>query len=157
MNVAGRFAGSTDTPLTQRGRKQAIKAGKKAKNLEINLIISSPLSRAHETAKIIAKEINYPEAKIQLNPMLAERSYGAMEGQLYSPDMNLDGVSDAETTKKLLLRAKEFVDSLKHLESNNVLIVSHGSIGRAIRHHILEDFPFHKYIRLENADLVQWL
>lgn len=157
MNVAGRFAGSTETSLTAKGRRQAKTAGQKAKGLKIDLIISSPLGRAHDTAKIIAEEIGYPKEKIELSPILAERRYGAMEGQLYAPDLNLDGVADAETTKKLLLRAKEFVASLDRVEFDNILIVSHGSIGRAIRHHLLEDFPFQKYHRLENADVVQWI
>src|SRR5581483_5723923 len=62
-NVERWHAGRIDTPLTERGRQQAREAGKKAKaqKLHFDLIVSSPLSRALETARIIAKEIGYPE------------------------------------------------------------------------------------------------
>lgn len=157
MNLARRFAGVINTPLTPEGKKQAKIAGKKAKRLGIDYVVSSPLSRAHETAKIIAKEINYPEAKIELNPLLAERSYGAMEGQLFSPDIDMDGVADIETTDSLLYRAEEAVASLQKIDADNVLIVSHGSIGRAIRHHLLEDFPYSGPERLPNGKIIQWI
>jgi probable phosphoglycerate mutase len=157
MNLAGRFAGTLNTLLTPEGKKQAKIAGKKAKKLNIDLIISSPLSRAHETAKIIAKEINYPEGKIELNPLLAERNYGVMEGQLFSPDIDMDGVADIEATDNLLTRASEAVASLQQIEADSVLVVSHGSIGRAIRHHLLEDFPYRGVERLPNAEIVRWI
>lgn len=157
FNVARRFAGSTDTPLTDEGRKQAKEAGQKAKKLKIDLIISSPLTRAHETAKIISKEIGYPEDKIELNPLLIERNYGAMEGQLWSPDLDMDGIADIETDDTLLNRAAEALAFLQQIEVDNVLVVGHGSIGRAIRHHILEDFPYSAEERLPNAEIVQWI
>ena len=157
MNATGQFAGTTNTPLTKLGRRQAKLAGKKSKDLKIDLIISSPLSRAHDTAKIIAKEVGYPENKIKINPLLAERSYGSMEGQPYAPGFDLDGIADVESTNDLLLRAKEIVDFINRQKVENILVVSHGSIGRAVRHHLLEEFPFHKYRRLENAEIVQWI
>lgn len=157
MNRAGRFAGTLDTPLTPEGKKQARLAGKKAKKLSIGHIVSSPLSRAYETAKIIAKEINYPEDKIQLNPLLVERNYGAMEGQLFSADIDMDGVVDIETTDSLLTRAEAAAISLRRIEADNVLIVGHGSMGRAIRHHLLEDFPYSGPERLPNAVIIQWI
>src|SRR5579871_1222970 len=138
MNVEKRFAGKTDTPLTEEGRQQAKSAGKKAKgqNLRIDLIVSSPLSRAHETARIIAREIGYPEGRIELNPMLAERNFGSLEGQLWVGDLNMDGIADMETIDELLARAAEVIAWLKQLEPDNILVVSHGSLGRALRHHL---------------------
>lgn len=157
FNVERRFAGTIDTPLTPEGRAQARIAAEKAKKLNIDLIISSPLSRAYETAKIIATEINYPKDKIELNPLLAERDYGAIEGQLWAPDIDMDGIADIETIDSLLARADEALNSLRQIMADNVLIVSHGSIGRAIRHHLLEDFPFTGPERLPNAEIIQWI
>ncbi len=51
LNKEGKWAGSTETPLTVEGRTQAKLAGKAAQNLKIDYIICSPLSRAHDTAK----------------------------------------------------------------------------------------------------------
>lgn len=157
MNAAGRFAGTLDTTLTPEGKKQAKIAGKKVKRLGIDCIVSSPLFRAYETAKIIAKEINYPEDKIELNPLLAERNYGEMEGQQYSSDLDMDGIADIETTDSLLARAQEAIASLRQIEADNVLVVSHGSIGRAMRHHLLKDYPFAGPERLPNAEIVNWI
>lgn len=157
FNVERRFSGTVNTPLTSEGEAQARIAAEKAKQLNIDLIVSSPLSRAHETAKIIAKVIGYPEDRIKLNPLLAERNYGAMEGELWFPDIDMDGIADIETTDSLLARADEALDSLRQIEANNVLVVSHGSIGRAIRHHLLKDFPYQDEERLPNAEIVQWI
>lgn len=157
LNVERRFAGIVGTPLTSEGEAQARIAAERAKQLNIDCIVSSPLSRAHETAKIIAKIIGYPEDRIELNPLLAERSYGALEGELWSPDIDMDGIADIETTDSLLARADEALDSLRQIEANNVLVVSHGSIGRAIRHHLLKDFPYQDEERLPNAEIVRWI
>lgn len=105
MNVQGLMAGTTDTPLTDLGRKQAKKAGQSAKDLNINLIVSSPLSRALKTAQIIAQEIGYPKNKIILNQLLIERDHGSLEGKTWSPDLNLDGFSDVETDDTLVERS----------------------------------------------------
>lgn len=155
MNVQGVFAGLTNTPLTDEGREQAKEAGKKAKDLKIDHIVCSPLDRAHETARIIAKEIGYPIEDIELNSLLIERDFGSLEGQPWSLDVNVDGFSDVETTGSLLSRARLALDFLESLDYNNVLVVSHGALGRALRHHILEEFPFSHPHRIPNAEILQ--
>ncbi len=156
MNVTGHFIGRIDSPLTDKGIEQAKKAGPKAKKLGIDYIISSPLSRASKTAKIIAKEIGYPADKIEFNPLLAERSYGFAEGQLYS-DVDLDGIADVETVNSLLLRAQEIYEALKRLKADNVLVVSHGSMGRALRQKVLS-IPFDgPEEEIANAEIIEWI
>lgn len=157
MNVQGVHAGTSETPLTTKGRKQAKLAGQYAKSLGIDYIVSSPQSRALETAQIIAKEIGYPVDNIHQNSLLIERDYGVMEGQAWEPDLDIDGIADAETTDTILHRAKLAVEFLYTVPSDTLLVVSHGSIGRAIRHHLTEH-PFQLYTnRLNNAEIVQWL
>jgi uncharacterized phosphatase len=157
MNVLELFAGSTDTPLTDEGRAQAKKAGKLAKDLHIDYIVCSPLSRAHETAKVIAKEIGYPEHDIHLSSLFVERNYGSMEGKPWSADLNFDGVTDFETNDELLARARLALDFVESLEQETVLIVSHGAFGRAMRHHVMEDFPFTNYHKIPNAEIFQMI
>src|SRR5580765_3395811 len=72
------FSGQTESPLADEGREQARQAGQQAKDLHIDHIISSPLSRAHETAQIIAREIGYPEDKIEVSSLLVERHFGVL-------------------------------------------------------------------------------
>ena len=57
-NVAGRLAGLIDEAvLTDEGEKQAIALSKKLKNLKIDLIYTSELKRAIQTARIISKHL----------------------------------------------------------------------------------------------------
>lgn len=144
MNVSGHIAGTSDTALTPEGRKQATVAGKKARDegLVFDVILASPLSRAHDTAKLIAKEVGYPEDKILLHDYLKERNFGEAEAKLFE-GMNfvdywtdpfaIDHVPNVETITDMQLRAKKTLEFLKSLETERVLIVSHGAFGRALQ------------------------
>lgn len=158
MNVQGVFAGHSETPLTTEGKNQAAKAGKAAKSLDIDLIVCSPLSRAHDTAKIIAKEIGYSPEDIQVNPTLIERFFGDLEGMPYHPDINMDGIADIETDDVLLVRAQQALKWINSFDSkHNILVVSHGAIGRAIRSLIKDEFPINHEERIPNAEIVCWV
>lgn len=157
MNVLGLRSGHTDTPLTEAGREQAKKAGQSAKNLDIDLIVASPLARAYETAKIIAREINYAENRIALSDMLKERHFGNFEGKPYSVDDNLAGDPSVETEAAIVERARQAIDWINGLETKHVLIVSHGSIGRAIRSVLKQDYPMSHPEQLNNAEIVYWV
>ncbi len=155
FNVQKRFAGRTNTPLTSDGRKQAKAAAKEIKEFGIDLIVSSPLSRALETAKIIAKEIGYPEKDIHINSLVIERDYGELEGKTYSPDLNFDGISDIETDDTLKERAALALRWLETLDAKKILVVSHGSFGRAFRFHLVDSIDFNH--KIPNAQVEQWL
>lgn len=159
LNVKGLYAGSTDTPLVDEGREQARKSGKAAKSLSIDLIVCSPLGRALETAQIVAKEIGYPQDKIVIDTRITERDFGKLEAQPYAKE-HTDEFRlnhDAETKESLLKRTKQFLDWLDAQPSDNILVVSHGSTGRALRSLVKEDFPFSHPHQLGNAKLYQWL
>lgn len=156
LNVAGRVAGVTDTPLVNEGRKQAKLAGKAAKKLGIEYIICSPLSRAQDTAKIIAKEIGYPEDKIEVNPMFIERNFGEREGEPYVPDFDYDGIKDAEKLVDFLSRAERAVQYLETLPYSKIMVVSHGATGRALRHHLVPDQPYNIRLKYDNAKIIEW-
>lgn len=62
-----------DRPLNKRGKRDAPFMGKRLKKVhEANpdLMLSSPAKRALRTAKIIAKEIDYPKGKIEIKDSL---------------------------------------------------------------------------------------
>jgi len=71
MNVQGLLAGPIETPLTDEGRKQAEAAGAVLASAypKIDLIVSSLLSSAYDTAKLIADQIDYPHEKILTNTL----------------------------------------------------------------------------------------
>lgn len=161
LNVQSLYAGITDTPLTDEGRRQAKLAGQHAKQLDIDYIISSPLSRALETAQIIAKEIGYPLDNIEVNSLFIERDFGALEAQPWKPDLDLDGVADIEKPETLVERARLAIEHIKTLDADHILIVSHGSFGRAIRHHFDPDKPYQNKtssgeLKIPNAEIIQW-
>lgn len=156
MNVQGLFAGRTETPLTIEGKHQARAAGRLAKELSINLIVSSPMERALHTAEIIAAEIGYPLDKIITNKLFLERDFGPLEGKPWAPDLNLDGFSDLETDDTLLERAKLGFSWLHSQPVDNILLVSHGSYGRALRS-VIQHKEFIHQERLRNAEIHTWL
>src|SRR5512143_889149 len=78
-NAEARWQGQSDYMLTEKGRQQAGALAKrwKSEGVRFDLIISSPLVRAKETADIIAAAV---DANVELDPILLERHIGEMEG-----------------------------------------------------------------------------
>lgn len=157
MNKARIRAGAgSETPLAPEGHEQARLAGMQAKKLHIDHIISSPQKRAHHTAQIIAHEIGYPEEDIVLNSLFIERHFGELEGTPWVADMNIDGFADVETTDTLLHRMCMAYELLLTLPTDNILVVSHASTGRALRHVIHPETPF-PGSPFPNAKIIQLL
>ena len=52
-NVKNLWYGSTDLPLSERGRKPARQAGEKLRGMAFSACYTSPLSRARDTAALV--------------------------------------------------------------------------------------------------------
>lgn len=76
-NVEGRFLGSADRMLTEKGRRQASFAKQALKNETIDVIYSSPMKRAYETGRIIRGDRNL---EIITSDKLREIDCGLWEG-----------------------------------------------------------------------------
>ena len=76
-NALGKIQGKTDIELNETGKNQARETGEAIKNEHIDIIISSPLKRAKETAQIINKNFN---VEIIDDERLMERGFGKSEG-----------------------------------------------------------------------------
>lgn len=157
FGVQRRIAGSSDTPLTDKGRAQAKRAGQALRNRSIDLIVSSPLSRSLETAKIIADEISYPRNKILTHELLVEREHGEGEGKPWVPGFTSLGYKGMETDDELVERSRKALEWIKSHPADNVLVVGHGASGRALRSLVKKDFPMSHPQRLGNAELHEWL
>lgn len=72
---AGRHTGRTDIPLTDIGRRQATALAARLAGHGFALVLSSPRSRALETAELAG----YPDAQVERD--LGEWDYGAFEGR----------------------------------------------------------------------------
>jgi broad specificity phosphatase PhoE len=73
-NVTGQFQGHTDTPLSDEGRLQAQALAKHLKKASVDMVYSSPLSRALETAQIV-----FPNRNIVQDDRLKELNFGDFE------------------------------------------------------------------------------
>lgn len=153
-------AGHTDVALTPLGIQQARQAGFELlqSGLQIDLLISSPLLRALDTAKEIAKILNYPEDKIIIRNEAIERYRGSFEGK---PTSLQHGISNdqyiaegAESEEQMKQRAVELLAFAKSRPEDNILIVSHNQFGRS-----LVAYTMHKdraeIDRLPNAHIIK--
>lgn len=160
-NVTDLMSGSLhDIALTTVGKQQARETGKNLKNKGIELIVSSPMIRAFETAKIIAREIGYNPKKIIANPLFVERSYGIYDGGSsgkYLKDKAADNLHESvETTDALHKRVSRALGWLKNRKANNIVLVSHGTTARMIQV-IIQELQHHEIDtmkRLENAEVL---
>lgn len=128
-----------DTVLTSQGREEAIKAGDLlvARDILPTLIVCSELPRAMQSAEIMAEMVGYRKDKILQNPLLNERLWGQAEGVLNTKIKGrwpggFDTVPGAENVEVLQQRANRAVTWLRKLKAKCVLVVGHGTIGRAI-------------------------
>lgn len=168
MNKKGVFAGHTDTPLAEEGHEQAKKAGKqaRAKNLSFDVIVSSPLQRAHHTARHIAAHTEYPHENIILDDRFKERNYGVLEGakaksllgaRYYLDESIIDNQQDVESLEDLQNRANEALKFLQSLDHDIVLVVAHGAFGRAL-YRAVNNLPITKRdVRYANAEIIRFL
>ena len=81
-NLANKFTGWKDVPLTADGIKEANFSGKKLleTNIKIDSIYTSLLTRATHTTDIVAEIIGFSKDNIQYDWRLNERHYGALQG-----------------------------------------------------------------------------
>ena len=84
-NTERRMQGTKDSPLTARGRQQAVAMGRTLKRELASepgptFFFRSPLGRARETADIIGDEIGLTSDEWRDDPRLAELGYGRWEG-----------------------------------------------------------------------------
>ncbi len=81
-NACDLFTGSLDVDLTRHGREQSAAAGRLIGNCcpAVDVIISSPLTRARDTARIVRHTLA-SQAEFLVDWRLIERSYGALTGR----------------------------------------------------------------------------
>lgn len=130
--------------LTDEGRAQSQRVAASLRENDFHYVIASDLTRAQQTAKIISNELNLP---LLSDPLLRERSYGIYEGgPLSNLNVDVTGLAhgfvsnpDArpaggESFRDVVRRAAFFLERVgDDPSSNELLIVSHGGMVRALR------------------------
>ncbi len=135
-NYEGRAQGRTDIPLNAEGRRQAAAVAARVATEAWDAIYSSPLSRAAETARIVAAETGH---EVQTDPRLMERYMGPAEGttyyerQLRWPGLRLSEIPGVETSAEMAARGLEALREIaaRH-PGGRVICVAHGGLIRSV-------------------------
>jgi len=134
-NRVRRIQGVSDIPLNDTGRAQAAALGDILVGHNFDLIVSSPLSRADETARIIAQRLGMP-APITV-PDLIERNYGEAEGssgadldRRYPPGTDIPGREDREVVTQRAIRVLHDM-AIRHPHAD-IVAVAHGAVIRSV-------------------------
>jgi broad specificity phosphatase PhoE len=140
-NRDGRWQGHSDTHLNELGRQQAERLAEELDGVDV--VYSSDLARAHETAEILAQRLG---VDVRLDERLRERGFGEWEGKTRAEieaefaDAHArwvagegPGADDAEPFDDFDARVRGFLDDvLARHPGETVLIVSHGGSIRVI-------------------------
>ena len=157
-NKLNLFTGFKNIELSEQGIEEANKAGQNFKNLDIkfNIVFTSELKRAQETAKIILQNLDQwnflnNEGKIISNINLNERDYGDLAGlnkketaekfgeeQVHKwrrgySDQPPNGESLEDVVRRVTKYFEEVIKpAIQSNENDNILIAAHGNSLRAL-------------------------
>ena len=131
--ISRRHTGTTDIPLTERGREEARRLGRSFAGVEFARVLSSPLIRAAETARLAGLE---PEP----DDRLVEWDYGDYEGRTTAEikqerpgwDLWRDGCPGGESAADVGARLRPLLEELRALDGGRVAIFGHGHCLRAL-------------------------
>jgi broad specificity phosphatase PhoE len=138
FNAARRYAGSIDISLSQEGIRDCKAAVKKLEGVKFDVVVTSTLRRAIETAEILAgSSKNMVKSKL-----CVERNFGIFEGKTWDEvqdihppvlyitvgnDLHSVNPQGSEPFEDVWMRAKKFRNYLFHYyRGKKILVVSHG-------------------------------
>lgn len=156
-NVARRWQGHADRPLTERGREQARALAERLRHVELDAVYSSDLRRAADTAAAVSPEV------IEV-PELREVDVGSWSGltRAEAEERFPEGVArwregfpgwdDGETYEEMTERVVGAVFAIARAhEGGRVLVVSHGGPIRAL-HAAALGLDVHTYRRMRPVE-----
>jgi broad specificity phosphatase PhoE len=128
---SGRHTGWSDIPLTDEGRNEAEAVGASLRGCTFERVLTSPLSRASETARLAG----FPDA--ERRDELREWNYGAYDGRT-TPEIRAErpgwtiwsgDVPAGESADDVAARVDRLLDELRTLDGD-VLLFAHGHLLR---------------------------
>ena len=137
-NVEKKYNGRYDEDIIEEGINQAIKASQIVKDLNIDLIICSPMKRTKHTMELV----NVNNIDVIYDDRLMERDNGKLTltkiDEYYNNEYynyySTKPVEGLETLPQLFTRVHSFLDEIKIKYSDkNILLVTHGAVARAIQ------------------------
>lgn len=137
--LVGKYIGTTDAPLSDRGRMDLRKLDYEYKYPGTQVVFTSPLKRCTETAKIL-----YPEQNPLVIDNLSECNFGEWEGKTADelkndPDFKKwlagdssvkppRGESNADFTRRVCKMFESIVEGLMKTGTTESVIVTHGGV-----------------------------
>ena len=135
--------GQLESDLTERGREQTEVNARVLAGLGIEVLYSSPLQRARQSAAIINRELNLP---ISYDARIKEWDCGDWSGELYEhvqtrwpeewtayrADPFYYRGPNCENYPDMIARVRPFLDELLRETAHSIAVVSHGMIGRVM-------------------------
>ena len=144
-NVENKICGRTDIPLTDEGRRQASMMGRniQEEGIRIDEILCSPLSRAEETARIIAGILGAP---LRVEPRLTEQDFGIYESTprrqnpafVDAKRKYFKAVGGGESAMRVSHRIYGLLDELTKEPGRSILLVSHNGIAGVVHSYFHE-------------------
>lgn len=129
-------AGSLDFPLTNKGKREAAFIARSLSAIDINGVYCSPVHRAVQTAKILAKPHGLkPKLLDDLIEAKLKPSFVGKAGRhhiLQSPE------AFQETYEELQERVLNAVKKIQAEAKSNAIMVSHGDVIVALLQHVIE-------------------
>jgi broad specificity phosphatase PhoE len=149
-DVEDRYGGSYDDHLTDLGKEQLAVTANSLVGKDIEIILTSPLIRAKESAEIISSKIECP---VEIMSGLEERSYGVLGGltkvealekypevvEAHKDPLNTD--PEGENYDDFKNRVLGTFQKITQKEHNTIAVVSHGGPIKQILAHLGESIP----------------
>jgi 2,3-bisphosphoglycerate-dependent phosphoglycerate mutase len=142
-NAVGRWQGHADAPLSELGIAQAQRLASRLGGQRFDAVISSDLSRAFDTARIVAAKLE-GAPNVILEPLWREIDVGELSGITYGESLSRglhhrfmpfdQRHPNGESSEDLAVRAASAIEHLKLERMNQrVIVFSHGgTIRRAL-------------------------
>jgi len=138
-NVEDKICGVTDSPLTEKGHRQAIETGRAilAAGVRADCILHSPLKRAAATAQHISQMTGIP---LREEPRLIEQAFGIWEGssprdsaEFFRAKQNfINSFGCGESMFRVAQRIYNLLDELK-LDERTCILVALNGIARFVK------------------------
>jgi 2,3-bisphosphoglycerate-dependent phosphoglycerate mutase len=147
-----------EAPLTAEGRFQSGKLAEFFRDIELDLVVSSPYVRAVETILPLAQERGL---SVETDPRLKERVLcgrprddwmDLLKRSFEDPHLCFEG---GESGKEALERALSALKDWTRSSAKNVAIVSHGNLLALILGHFDRRFGFEGWKAMSNPDVYQ--
>jgi len=143
-NKEKRYQGGKDIPLSNTGIEQARQLARQLKKVKFDVVYSSPLQRASQTAELLLRDNSPP---IILEPAFQEISHGLWEGlrvdeimerfpqefRLWKEKPHQVKMPQGESLHDLWQRViPRFLELVTQAQGERILIIGHGGVNRVI-------------------------